>query len=71
MMVNENRSLFALNGITGMLIAVALLLSIVGVLTYLSVTTQAANARNFYKIDNEKEIKMFSTESAKHIVDVK
>ncbi len=71
MMVNENRSLFALNGITGMLIAVALLLSIVGVLTYLSVTTQAANARNFYKIENEKEIKMFSTESAKHIVDVK
>lgn len=71
MMENENRNLFALNGITGMLIAVVLLLSIVGVLTYFSVTTQAANATNFYKIENEKEIKMFSTESAKHIVDVK
>lgn len=67
----ENRSIFSLDGITGMLIAVVLLLSIVGVLTYFSVTTQAANASNFYKIENEKEIKMFSTENAKHVVDVK
>lgn len=70
-MENENRSLFSLNGITGMLIAVVLLLSIVGILTYFSIMTQAANATNFYKIENDKEIKMFSTESAKHIVDVK
>jgi len=67
----EKRSIFALDGITGMLIAVVLLLSIVGVLTYFSVVTQAANASNFYKIDNEKEIQMFSTENAKHVVDVK
>ncbi len=67
----ENRSIFALDGITGMLIAVVLLLSIVGVLTYFSVITQQANASNFYKIENEKEIKMFSTENAKHLVDVK
>jgi len=67
----ENRSIFALNGITGMLIAVVLLLSILGVLTYLSVATQAANASNYYKIDNEKEIKMFSTDNAKHLVDAK
>jgi len=70
-MENENRSLFSLHGITGMLIAVVLLLSIVGVLTYFSVITQAANANNFYKIDNEKEIKMFSAENSKHLVDVK
>jgi hypothetical protein len=67
----DNRSIFALNGITGMLIAVVLLLSIVGVLTYFSVVTQAANASNYYKIENEKEIKMFSTENAKHLVDAK
>jgi hypothetical protein len=67
----ENRSIFSLDGITGMLIAVVLLLSIVGVLTYFSIVTQAANANNFYKIDNEKEINMFSTENAKHVVDVK
>lgn len=67
----EKRSIFALDGITGMLIAVVLLLSIVGVLTYFSVVTQAANANNFYKVDKEKEIQMFSTENAKHMVDVK
>ena len=67
----ENRSIFSLDGITGMLIAVVLLLSITGVLTYLSIATQKANASNFYKIENEKEIQMFSTESAKHVVDVK
>lgn len=67
----DKRSIFALDGITGMLIAVVLLLSIVGVLTYFSVKTQAANATNFYKVDNEKEIQMFSTENAKHVVDVK
>ena len=67
----ENRSIFSLDGITGMLIAVVLLLSIVGVLTYLSIVTQAANATNYYKIDNEKEIKMFSAENAKHVVDAK
>lgn len=67
----EKRSIFALDGITGMLIAVVLLLSIVGVLTYFSVVTQAANANNFYKVENEKEIQMFSTENAKHMVDVK
>jgi len=67
----DKRSIFALDGITGMLIAVVLLLSIVGVLTYFSVVTQAANASNFYKVDKEKEIQMFSTDSAKHMVDVK
>jgi len=67
----ENRSIFALDGITGMLIAVVLLLSIVGVLTYFSIVTQAANASNYYKIENEKEIKMFSAENAKHLVDAK
>ncbi|HEX5710435.1 MAG TPA: DUF4006 family protein [Sulfuricurvum sp.] len=67
----ENRSIFALDGITGMLIAVVLLLSIVAALTYFSVMTQAANASNFYQIENEKEIKMDSTDNAKHLVDVK
>lgn len=67
----ENRNVFSLSGVTGLLIAVVLLLSITGVLTYFSIVTQKANASNFYKIENEKEIKMFSTENAKHVVDVK
>lgn len=67
----ENRNIFALNGISGMLIAVVLLLSIVAVLTFLSITTQSANATNFYKIENEKEIQMFAIDNSKHVVDVK
>lgn len=69
--MNENRSVFALDGITGLLIATALLLSILAGLTVLGLGVQNANASNFYKIENEKSIKMISTENAKHIVDVK
>jgi len=69
--MNENRSVFALDGITGMLIATVLLLSILAVLTVWGIGVQNANAANYYKIENEKSIKMFSTENAKHIVDVK
>jgi len=66
----ENRSIFALDGIVGVLIVVVLLLSIVGGLSYWSVMTQVANSTNFYKMENEKEIKMFGSDAAKHIVDV-
>lgn len=69
--MNENRSVFALDGVVGMLIATALLL---GILVYLSIgamNVQTASAENFYKIKDEKSIKMFSTENAKHLVDVK
>ena len=51
---NTNRSLFALNGITGMLIATVLLLSILVVLTYLGIKTQQSTATKFYSIDTEK-----------------
>ena len=69
--MNENRSIFALDGITGMLIATALLLSILAGLTVLAIGTQNANATNFYKIQDEKSIKMFSVDNTKHLVDVK
>lgn len=69
--MNENRSVFALDGITGMLIATVLLLVILAVLTVWGLSVQNANATNYYKIENEKSIKMFSTDNAKHIVDVK
>ena len=68
--MNENRNIFALDGITGYLIAVALLLSI---LTYLSIhamSVQHANSENFYKVKNEKSIKRISTDNYKHIVTV-
>ncbi|HHH51865.1 MAG TPA: DUF4006 family protein [Campylobacterales bacterium] len=69
--MNENRSVFSLDGVTGMLIATALLL---GILVYLSVNAMSvahAQAENFYKIKDEKSIKRIDTENYKHVVDVK
>ncbi len=69
--MNENRSIFALDGITGMLIATVLLLSILAFLTVWGLGVQQESATNFYDIKDEKSIKMFSTDNAKHVVDVK
>jgi hypothetical protein len=69
--MNENRSVWALNGLTGGIIATVLLLSILAVLTFFAMNVQSANSQNYYKVVNEKSIKMFSTENAKHIVDAK
>ena len=53
--MNENeRGLFSLlHGITGMLIATVLLLSILGVLTYSAIVVQQNEATNFYKINQD------------------
>jgi len=70
--MNENRNLFGLNGITGMLIATTLLLSILAFLTIHALSVQHENADNYYKVVNEKSIKMFSVDNAKQaFVDVK
>jgi hypothetical protein len=69
--MNENRSIFALDGITGMLIATVLLLSILAGLTVWNISVQNSSATNFYDIKDEQSIKMISTENAKHLVDVK
>jgi len=69
--MNEGRSVWALNGLTGGLIATALLLTILAVLTVNAMSVQKANSENYYKIVDEKSIKMFSTENAKHLVDAK
>jgi len=70
--MNENRSVFALDGITGMLIATVLLLTILAGLTVWNIGVQNANAANYYDIKDEQSIKMFDTNSANnHLVDVK
>jgi len=52
--MNENeRGLFKLNGITGMLIAVVLLLTILVVLTISSLKIQQDEASNYYKINQD------------------
>ncbi len=66
--MNENRSVFALDGITGMLIATVLLLTILAGLTVWGLGVQNANMQKFYEIKDEKQIKMFSTANANHRV---
>ena len=69
--MNENRSIFALDGITGFLIATVLLLGILAWLTVWGLSVQKANATNFYKIVDEQSIQMRSVDNTKHMVDVK
>jgi hypothetical protein len=52
--MNESeRGVFALNGITGYLIAVVLLLSALFGLEYFGIATQKANAEVYYSIDQD------------------
>jgi succinate dehydrogenase/fumarate reductase cytochrome b subunit len=66
-MNDSERGLFSLvHGITGMLIATVLLLSILGALTFFAITTQQANAENFYEINQDlNALKMNSPENHK------
>ena len=66
--MNENeRGIFKLNGITGMLVAVVLLLSILGILTFNGLKVQQNEASNFYKINQDLNgLKMNSSENYKH-----
>ena len=63
-MENTNRSVFALDGVTGMLIATVLLLAILVFLTIKGLGAQQANADKFYKIENEKSIQMINKSNA-------
>lgn len=63
--MNENRSVFSIHGVTGMLIATALLLSILGYLTVLGIAAQKNNATTYYELE-EKKLKTISTENAKY-----
>lgn len=66
--MNDNeRGLFSfIHGITGMLIAVVLLLTILGVLVFNAVVVQQNEAQNFYKIDQSLDgLKANSAENHK------
>jgi len=52
--MNENRGVFALDGVTGYLIAVVLLLSILAGLTVWGIGVQQANATTYYSLDANK-----------------
>ncbi|MCT7909346.1 DUF4006 family protein [Arcobacter lacus] len=52
--MNENeRGIFKLNGISGMLVAVVLLLTILAVLVVNAVLVQQREATNYYKINQD------------------
>lgn len=63
----ENRSIFALHGITGMLIATVLLLAVEGTLVFLAIGAQQGAADEYYYIEDVKSVKMFSAENASHV----
>ena len=63
---NTSRNVFGLNGITGMLIATVLLISILVGLTIWGLGVQQANADKFYQLDNESKIQFSSTDNAAH-----
>jgi len=66
---NTRRGLFTLSGITGMLIATTLLLSILAGLTMWNIKVQQAEAKHFYDpapiVDSLDNVKMISTDNAK------
>jgi len=61
--------MFGLNGIAGLLIATALLLSIVGFLGFSAVMAQQANANNPYDASKMHEVKMFSSDNAPYQIE--
>lgn len=67
-MENKNRNIFALNGISGYLMAVLLLLSILGVLTYIGIGLQKDVATKPYSLKDASNIEMKSVDNAKHVI---
>ena len=63
--MNENRGVFSIDGVTGMLIATALLLSILAYLTVEAIGAQQNNATTYYKLD-ETKLQPISKENAKY-----
>ncbi|WP_103600246.1 DUF4006 family protein [Campylobacter concisus] len=67
-MENKNRNIFALNGISGYLVAVLLLLSILGVLTYIGIGLQKDVATKPYSLKDASSIEMKSVDNAKYVI---
>lgn len=67
-MENTNRCVFALNGVTGMLIATVLLLCILAGLTIWGIKAQQDVMQKPYTFENPKEIKEFGSKRGEHII---
>lgn len=67
-MENSNRCVFSLSGVSGMLIATILLLTILAALTVWGLRTQQDVMQKPYKIENAEQIKMFDSKREEHII---
>jgi amino acid permease len=65
-MQDNERGVFSLHGVTGMLIATALLLSILAFLSVNAVSIQQEEATNVYKINDISNLQMIAPENANH-----
>lgn len=65
---NTNRGVFALNGVTGMLIATVLLLSILAGLTCWGISAQQNVMQKPYTFKNDKQVKEFGSKRSQHII---
>lgn len=64
MMENTNRHIFSIHGITGMLIATVLLITILVGLTWWGIVAQQSVANKPYIIENPEQIQMKSKDNA-------
>jgi len=64
-MENKTRRMcFNINGLLGGILATLLLLSILGVLTYLAIDVQQKNATNFYEVQDPTSVQANSIDNA-------
>ncbi|CAG9934904.1 TPA: DUF4006 family protein [Campylobacter jejuni] len=66
MMENNNRCVFSLSGVTGMLIATVLLLAILAVLTIWSLKAQQEVMQKPYSLKDVQSVKMFGSKEQDH-----
>ncbi|AJC85895.1 DUF4006 family protein [Campylobacter sp. RM16704] len=67
-MENSNRCVFSLSGVSGMLIATVLLLSILAGLTIWGLKAQQDVMQKPYKLEKAEQIKMFDSKREEHII---
>ncbi|EPV9356392.1 DUF4006 family protein [Campylobacter jejuni] len=66
MMENNNRCVFSLSGVTGMLIATVLLLAILAVLTIWGLKAQQEVIQKPYSLKDVQSVKMFGSKEQDH-----
>jgi len=68
-MENQDRNVFGIHGVTGMLIATVLLLSILAWLTVWNISVQSEEATNYYTLDQDiNAIKAIDANNANYYI---